>query len=1198
MTRQTLRDFLASAGRPASTSISISSDPASAAPAPPDPSALAEGDDLGVDPNTGLPLLSTAGPSLTGDYAAYITARNNYPLRQGNKLAPSPTRGQDLEDPTIQGSESVFAPPASARQLSNYSNSGYFETGTRKLSDLISKTGGTGPRGDELLKTISSVDGRESSAQIYAEDAYDSENTYNPDQAFSRRTRSADVDPGTNIRVQRKIGDWKKIDGQDARTSTLETLKSVGLSLLLKAAHRDASDSPAGSIDPASPAASDAQADKYASVNFDTQISEQILRALNAFGAPTFDDGSAFLGGRGDFVPEDPDARYSKSYGVSYTPTTPSDQTASTERESPEVAGQNLESSVRLAAASVLILSKLLRQIYSESIDTLEFNPRKSLGLGPYKLGYSVGEDYKSLELAHFRSIFPNTAPYTFEECLKASFKSVFGLEMPSRAVDILAASPAQTFSTGELSSLVSNRILRESPSYWISIAKSAIYAYTATKKSMTPTQGASQGRNFAKTVQEISNLRATRFVSGMITMGYISLISTYGSNRAPILGNAEETPLNRVSRSRDTKGNSPNAGAWRGNALPSVFLLPGSSVLAGPKLGNTIFRANPARAMLASTLADKTVVDPNIGGEGSNRLPQELVHLIENKLEAEYVPFYFQDLRTNEVIAFHAFIESVTDGFSASYNTTKSYGRADPVYNYSSTTRSIAITFSIVATNREDYDEMWFKINKLTTLMYPQYTRGQKISGRNGLLDYEFEAPFSQVPGATPVIRLRLGDLIKSNYSKLAAARLFGLGSKKNFKTTIAPGAGALRTLGSALSSDKLESLTYFVFLIATASPAVVISERAAMTRGLTGPGSSTAVAAAAIGEIAAYEALAATDPVDGRGYINPFILNTVRNNLLDPQTYKEGTQSETQSALGGLNSFNTGESGSDAAGRANLGDLIGSIVTVFPITSGWNNRSDGRGLNLVFNQPVKGVLTNKVSQSGTSLSTSNSNTLRSGKDMYEIQIVEGDQQGQKIWVPRGGFAFDSQGLIQTLFAISNPVSAVADGLTSLLFNSVPIGSDFPNTEGAVRQIVEILTNPDAAFFSSFDNPYFDKNEVISGYENTMGRGLAGVIENMSFGWDFAWETDFGSRAPMGCKVTLKFSPIHDVPPGLDADGFNRAPIYNAGRIMNDFSGDPIDRELGARASFSNANKTVTDDRSVDLDAAQRFAEILGRDS
>ena len=90
------------------------------------------------------------------------------------------------------------------------------------------------------------------------------------------------------------------------------------------------------------------------------------------------------------------------------------------------------------------------------------------------------------------------------------------------------------------------------------------------------------------------------------------------------------------------------------------------------------------------------------------------------------------------------------------------------------------------------------------------------------------------------------------------------------------------------------------------------------------------------------------------------------------------------------------------------------------------------------------------------------------------------------------------------------------------------------------------------------------------------MGRGLAGVIENMSFGWDFAWETEFGSRAPMGCKVTLKFSPIHDIPPGLDADGFNRAPIYNAGRIMNDFSGDPVGKENSARAAYTAANKQV----------------------
>ena len=36
-------------------------------------------------------------------------------------------------------------------------------------------------------------------------------------------------------------------------------------------------------------------------------------------------------------------------------------------------------------------------------------------------------------------------------------------------------------------------------------------------------------------------------------------------------------------------------------------------------------------------------------------RISKEYVEYIENELELEYMPFYFQDLRTNEVIAFNA---------------------------------------------------------------------------------------------------------------------------------------------------------------------------------------------------------------------------------------------------------------------------------------------------------------------------------------------------------------------------------------------------------------------------------------------------------------------------------------------------------------------------------------------------------------
>jgi len=863
----------------------------------------------------------------------------------------------------------------------------------------------------------------------------------------------------------------------------------------------------------------------------------------------------------------------------------------SNEVSSPEQAAQHLESSVRLAAASIVILSKLLRQIYSESINSLEFNKRQSLGIGPYKLGYSVKEDYSALELAHFRSVFPNTAPYTFDQCFSAAFEGLFGIKPPDRAVDVLTASASQTFGSGELASVVSGRLLNESLSFWISIAKSAIYAYTRTKKSATPQRSADSGSRFAKTVLEIGSLRAVRFMSGMITIGYTRLVSTGGSNGSlpfgPIaLDNVEETPMNRLSRTRDSKGNSPNAGSWRGNALPSIFRLPASSIGSGPALGNTIYGANPARAMIGSTLVDKTVVDPQIGGPNS-RLPIELVHLIENKLEAEYTPFYIHDLRTNEVIAFHAFLETVTDGFSASFTSTKSYGRADPVYSYNSTTRSISVTFSVVSTNREDFDEMWFKINKLTTLMYPQYTKGEKIKGKNNLFDYEFEAPFSQVYGATPVVRMRIGDLIKSNYSKLAAARLFGVGSSKDFNIASKSvssseqsgetGSNLLKLLNTGLAASSsgyggttlnFDNPLYKIFLLLTASPAVVASQ----LRGLAASKINNTAASMTlpVAEAAAYDALALLDPVDGRGYINPFTLSFIRNRMIDPQVYKDSGAA----GLGSDPSKRIDEV--DTLGNLGAGDITGSVVTIFPVTSGWNTKSDGAGEKIIFYQPLKGILTKKIKSNGDNLAETGGNAYRGGKDLYEIKIIEGDLQGKKIWVPRGGFSFDTQGFMQILFALSNPVAAGLDLIQSALTNTFPIGSNAPNTADSVRQALDVLTNPTAAFFSSFDNLYFDKNEVIAGYENTMGRGLAGVIENMSFGWDFAWETDFGARAPIGCKVTLKFSPIHDIPPGLDADGFNRAPVYNVGRIMNDFSGDPIDRETAARASFASANKQI----------------------
>lgn len=158
-------------------------------------------------------------------------------------------------------------------------------------------------------------------------------------------------------------------------------------------------------------------------------------------------------------------------------------------------------------------------------------------------------------------------------------------------------------------------------------------------------------------------------------------------------------------------------------------------------------------------------------------RLDKIFVQTMEDALEAEYVPFYFHDLRTNEIISFHAFLEDVKDSYSVNYADTGGYGRIDKVKVYQDTERSINVTFWIAATSKEDFDSMWWSINKLITLLYPQWSMGTQVESGN----LNFVQPFSQIPTASPMIRLRVGDIIKSNYSRFNVARLFGLAEAKS---------------------------------------------------------------------------------------------------------------------------------------------------------------------------------------------------------------------------------------------------------------------------------------------------------------------------------------------------------------------------------------------------------------------------------
>lgn len=167
-----------------------------------------------------------------------------------------------------------------------------------------------------------------------------------------------------------------------------------------------------------------------------------------------------------------------------------------------------------------------------------------------------------------------------------------------------------------------------------------------------------------------------------------------------------------------------------------------------------------------------------------TKRFKNEKVAEVQKELEEGYMPFYFHDLRTNEILSFNAHLNNISDAFTPNYNETKGYGRIDSVRHYIDTTRSISLGFSLVAQSEQEFKHIWYQVEKLVAMVYPQWSQGipantGKFKGNNN-----FRFPFTQMPTASPMIRLKVGDIFKSNYSKQSIKGLHGNIREKANKT------------------------------------------------------------------------------------------------------------------------------------------------------------------------------------------------------------------------------------------------------------------------------------------------------------------------------------------------------------------------------------------------------------------------------
>ena len=362
----------------------------------------------------------------------------------------------------------------------------------------------------------------------------------------------------------------------------------------------------------------------------------------------------------------------------------------------------------------------------------------------------------------------------------------------------------------------------------------------------------------------------------------------------------------------------------------------------------------------------------------------------------------------------------------------------------------------------------MWFKINKLVTLLYPQYTKGRTVKGQSGGDgESSFVMPFSQIMAGSPMIRLRIGDVIKTNYSRFNLSRLFGLGTE-SFAPSDVSSEDDLKQLEAALSKsgDRSTAIMSAVKeLVSLAKTKPDISDLRTASSGLK-PGDVVRLS---------YPNVRYLDKAEG-------LLSEAFGG------FAAAFQPPNRFYLPYRDIYAKVTAGSLSAGGL-LGTALGNKNVVYDVD-----------LYASFEDAVAG--TTKLVNASYKLNHADATIIPAGLSLVREQL--------------------------------KAATAISD--------SRPFNKKYKDAVNAFLQ-----GGPNG-------------NAVVRAFEESGGKGLPGFVSRVGFNWinrEYPWEVDPGSRAPKMVEVSVSFEPTHDIAPGLDHQGYNRAPVYQVGDISNAVAGD-----------------------------------------
>lgn len=1183
MARETLKDFLLQNGTILSQDrISYTVDSTKSGQA----NRVDEGDDLGIDPTTGKQLVGEE--SLVNDFLVYMANLADMSFKplpgphgtslslnsRGGALSEDGDRkGIPLEAPEDQGSEVFLASGDSLTEgtlgatnpdlqpvINSYS-SGYF--GEETMAELLSKDNTipslSGKHAHEMLASIKGSDLSEdgltypagsgdeplSAAVKAASEVITRRNrfssAYEKREAFAPTGGALVGDPLTEDTFEGRDdmagsiaypNTFGKFDPSSVHVEMTSKLQKLGQSLMFKAAGFDN-----GGLTPGGSSESSAATLEKINMLDNEKVDPALLRARNAYSAPQDDDGVSIRANRGAFV-SSVITDSSKSFGTTTVPSMP-------------FSSDNQQAGM-IAIASALI--DTLMTLVQEAFTDVEKGVDATIDLerGPYLPGQSTVVSEKA-QMSLLKSQVLVMTKNGYRDSVSRGMRVLF-----------------------------SDQQIQEAPGFWISVAKKIIISnkslQTAGDELIQSFTSNSRSKGIAGALFAARSNDIIQIMNVFATIGDVSLSSNNPGKDAIDPGKGYSTwdvdrlpdgPATRISKSRSQNGLTSNALAWRGNSIPSLYQIPRNVILASLDMGTLSFGTNPLKGMAATSLIKNTYIDVNAEG-ASARIPNDIVERMENALDSEYVPFYFHDLRTNEIVAFHAFLDNLSDSYQPNWTRQSGYGRMDNVLIYKNTTRTLRFSFYVASTSKEDFDEMWFKINKLTTLVYPQWTQGTKMATqRKNSQSNEistFVQPFSQVLGSSPIIRLRIGDVIKSNYSNFNLARIFGIGDADIDPKPPEEAGKGLFGMGD-IASGLLAKMKYAqfesVFNLLYGSPLT-------WANGLdTGNANGTRMLRAGVSQILV------------NGFGNPLGTAIIMRELQDPDSR-----------------VNVGETNITAAGaiqlgasalRASASPIMGYTPLSFPLlrpTTKYLEADDGTKFRIT--RPYRCVLgfsREVVSLKEAKLSSANTKEFRGPnraadplqKTLYTATVLDFNAPASLFGKT---FKLTHADLMPNPGAVFNtyvgPIISIATVLDTVV---QALANEAATIAGVPADTLDVGLSDAAAFMKAEHNP------LVRSFQSTSGRGLAGGISSLSYEWldgQNTWEIDWNSRAPKYAKVTMGFDVIHDLPPGIDHSGFNRAPIYNVGEVMKYVAGDvyPDDGKASEDAFKAQGRFAVQKDR------------------